>query len=134
MLCESVFWTRKDGSGAIGSIWGMVEKYLIITARKSHFRDSTFSATSAASSVPIHELLASTHTNRTFMIQTRSVQLVSQPTSTSQLEGPDMTRKAKSELFSAFFKRHHLANWMYHRTEQNEANRSSLLPFEGSQI
>ena len=30
--------------------------------------------------------------------------------STSQLGAPDMTRKAKSELFSAFFKLHHLAN------------------------
>ena len=55
-------------------------------------------------------------------------------TSTSQLEGPDMTRKAKSELFSALFKLHHLANCMYHRLEENEAKRSSLLPFGGDQI
>ena len=39
-----------------------------------------------------------------------------------------MTRKAKSELFSALFKLHHLANCMYYRLEENEAKRSSLLP------
>ena len=27
-----------------------------------------------------------------------------------------MSTKAKSELFSAFFKLHHLANWVYHTT------------------
>ena len=54
--------------------------------------------------------------------------------STCRLGGPDMTRKAKSELFSALFKLHHLANWMYHQLEENEAKRSSLLPFGGDQI
>ena len=48
------------------------------TGRSSHFRDSTFSVTEAAGSVLIHELLAGKHTTRTFMIQTRSVQLLSQ--------------------------------------------------------
>ena len=51
-----------------------------------------------------------------------------------RLAPPDMTRKAKSELFSALFKLHHLANCMYHRLEENEAKRSSLLPFDGIQI
>ena len=51
-----------------------------------------------------------------------------------RLGGPVLPRKAKSELFSALFKLHHLANCMYHRLEENEAKRSSLLPFEGSQI
>ena len=37
-------------------------------------------------------------------------------------------------LFSALFKLHHLANCMYHRLEENEAKRSSLLPFGGDQI
>ena len=48
------------------------------TGRNSHFRDSTFSVTEAAGSVLIHELLAGKHTTRTSMIQTRSVQLLSQ--------------------------------------------------------
>ena len=55
-------------------------------------------------------------------------------TSTCRLGGPMLTRKEKPELFSAFFKLHHLANCMYHRLEENETKRSSLLPFEGSQI
>ena len=54
--------------------------------------------------------------------------------STSRLARPILTRKAKSELFSALFKLHHLANCMYHRLEENEAKRSSLLPFGGDQI
>ena len=37
----------------------------------------------------------------------RRVHNFAQP-STCRLGGPDMTRKAKSELFSAFFKHHHL--------------------------
>ena len=56
------------------------------------------------------------------------------PTSRLRLGDLVLTRKAKSELFSALFKLHHLANCMYHRLEENEAKRSSLLPFEGSQI
>ena len=51
-----------------------------------------------------------------------------------RLDPPDMNRKAKSELFSVLFKLHHLANCMYHRLEENEAKRSSLLPFGGDQI
>ena len=51
---------------------------VVVTSRSSHFRDSTFSVTEAAGSVLIHELLAGKHTTRTFMIQTRSVQLLSQ--------------------------------------------------------
>ena len=54
--------------------------------------------------------------------------------SSLRLGGPDMSTKAKSELFSALFKLHHLANCMYHRLEENEAKRSSLLPFGGDQI
>ena len=54
--------------------------------------------------------------------------------SSLRLGGPDMSTKAKSELFSALFKLHHLANCMYHRIEENEAKRSSLLPFGGDQI
>ena len=45
--------------------------------------------------------------------------------STCRLGGPDMTRKAKSELFSAFSKLPHLASWMYHRLEENEAKRGN---------
>ena len=53
-------------------------------------------------------------------------------TSSLRLDPPVLARKAKSELFSALFKLHHLANWMYHQLEENEAKRSSLLPFEWS--
>ena len=55
-------------------------------------------------------------------------------TSTSRLAPPILPRKAKSELFSACFKLHHFANCIYHRLEENEAKRSSLLPFGGDQI
>ena len=43
----------------------------------------------------------------------------------------------KSEIGTIFgvvqtFKLHHLANWMHHQLQENEAKRSSLLPFEAS--
>ena len=43
-------------------------------------------------------------------------------------------RELGSERVAAVKALHHLANCMYHRLEENEAKRSSLLPFDGIQI
>ena len=55
-------------------------------------------------------------------------------TSTSRLAHPTKRNRKRNWNFFVFFKLHHLANCMYHRLEENEAKRSSLLPFGGDQI
>ena len=52
--------------------------------------------------------------------------------STFRLAHPTKRNLKRNWNFFGFFKLHHLANWMHHQLEENEAKRSSLLPFEAS--